>query len=331
MAGRQKKGSSASTSSAPGGQKKNSNSALGDIESTLKSILGEMRDLKQSQAYMSDTNDELIGELKKIASDHKDMKRELSIVSGAQKKMSSDLDELKARVNKLEHEKLAIGVIIRGIDENEEAMEVVRKVANALEVQLDETSDDITASWVRAKNNDSRASFIRATMSNEIRVKQMIKRAKEAKINTGAIGYIGDERPIYVDEILTQHTRSILFEARKLRDYGVKYVWASKGDVLIRKDDGANVQRVDTMQQIDRIKREYIKATTSSKKKEHNLQPERNHCTPLARRAQSYRRGPNPNKNRARDEVSNARNESRRKSYASTRRESEMASDDSTY
>lgn len=157
MAGRQKKDNSASTSNAAGRSKKTNNNALSDIDTTLKSLLEEMRDLKQSQAYISDTNDELVSEIKKIASDHKDMKKELSAVSVKQTKMTSELDDLRARVNKLEHEKMATGVVIRGVEENEEALAVVMKVADALNVQLDEVSDEIAATWVKTKNSESMA------------------------------------------------------------------------------------------------------------------------------------------------------------------------------
>lgn len=63
----------------------------------------------------------------------------------------------------------------------------------------------------------------------------MIKQAKAKKINSGAMGFTGDDRPIFIDEIVTQHTHNLLMEARKLREYGVKYVWSSKGDVLVRE------------------------------------------------------------------------------------------------
>lgn len=59
--------------------------------------------------------------------------------------MSEDLDQIKARLNKLEHEKMIRGIIIKGIDENEDAIGTVAVLADALEVQLNVATDIICA------------------------------------------------------------------------------------------------------------------------------------------------------------------------------------------
>lgn len=97
-------------------------------------------------------------------------------------------------------------------------------------------------------------------MNNEEAKREMITSSKTKKLTSGVMGQQREERPIFIDEITTQHTRNLLMEARKLREYGVKYVWSSKGDVLIRERDGAGVQRIDSLYQIECKKRELLKS-----------------------------------------------------------------------
>lgn len=229
--------------------------ALGALQSMMNEMLTEVREIKASQEYMSDAHDDLLTEVRQISHEHKAMKGELRTVSNRQNNMSKEMDDIKMRLNKLEQEKLAAGVIVRGIDETEDALITLKQLADALEVDIGDNTQCVKAQWVRMKRNDDGAAYIRAEMADPDKRNELIKKAKLRKVSTAMLGYAGDNRPIYVDEITTQHTRSLYAEARKLRECGVKFVWMSNGDVLIREKDGAKVQRIDSVYQIERIKR----------------------------------------------------------------------------
>lgn len=225
------------------------------VESMLKTVLTEIRDVKSSQEFFSAKHDDFLVEFRKLTHDQNAMKGELSSVSSQQKKMTTELDDIKIRLNRLEQERVATGVIIRGIEESEDALATVMQLANALEVELNGAAENIKAQWLRAKNNEDGAAYIRAEIPDAVKRNELIKAAKRNKVSTAALGCEGDDRPIFVDEISTQHARSLYAEARKLRDYGIRYVWMSNGDVLTREKDGAKVQRIDSLNQIERIKR----------------------------------------------------------------------------
>lgn len=215
-----------------------------------------MRDLKQSQEYMSDSNDDFLAELKKVTVEQKNMKNELHSVASRQTKVFSELDDIKRRLNKLEGEKIASGVVVRGMDETDDATASLVQLANALEVHVDAETDIIKAQWIQVRRNDQSTALMQAELANETKKKELIKAAKTKRITTAMLTD-GDSNgnPIYVDEMTTPQTRALFAEARKLRDVGVKYVWVSNGDVLVRENDGAKVQRVDSMHHIERIKR----------------------------------------------------------------------------
>lgn len=251
-----------------GGAIKNTQNNISDdghsdeIQSTLKMLLTEVRDIRQSQRdirhsqeFMSDTQDDMLSEVRQISKEHQAMKGELRSVSVRQNKMSSELDNLKARINKLEQAQLVNGIVVRGIAENGDAVATIVQLAEALEIDFNGDAEIIKAQWMQTKSNGESIAFIKAELTNETMKNEIIKQAKRMRVSTTMLGLEGDERPVFVDEITTQQTRSLYAEARKLRDYGVKYVWVSKGDVLIREKDGAKVQRIDSLHTIEQIKK----------------------------------------------------------------------------
>lgn len=140
-----------------------SSDANSDIASTLKQVLSEMRDLKQSQEYMSDSNDDFLAELKKVTVEQKNMKNELHSVASRQTKVFSELDDIKRRLNKLEGEKIASGVVVRGMDETDDATASLVQLANALEVHVDAETDIIKAQWIQVRRNDQSTALMTVT------------------------------------------------------------------------------------------------------------------------------------------------------------------------
>lgn len=249
--------------------------SLASIESNLKNLLEQMKELKQSQEYISDANDEMLEEMRKITKDQQEMKNQIQQVSFKQKKMTSELDDVKARLNRLEHEKMAAGVTIRGINEQEEALSATQQVAEKLGIDLVAADDILKAQWVKSSKNRDAVSHIRVELKDNAKKNALIKAAKSKKFSTAMYGYEGDARPIYVDEITTQHTRTILVAARRLRAVGVRFVWISNGDVLVREKEESKVVRVESIEHVERMERE-LTAKKGTKRKLHGTRNEPN-------------------------------------------------------
>lgn len=77
-------------------------------------------------------------------------------------------------------------------------------------------------------------------------------------------GYSGDNKPIFVDEQLTQQTYELLAQAKALKKLGVKYVWTSNGDILCRERDESPVTKIDSLAKVKAIEKKLV---LSNKKK----------------------------------------------------------------
>lgn len=228
------------------------------VESTLRELLNEVKGIKRSQEFIADRHDDLLNEMKSITRDQKTMKGQLNNVSAKQSKAAEEIEAIKARLNKLEQDKIAQGIVVKGLEESGEAISMLMQLAHALEIDINQENDIIKVQWIQSRNGERKMSILRAELVNELLKKDIIKAAKMKRLSTAQLGLAGRDTPVFIDEITTQHTRNLFLEARKLREYGVKYVWTSKGDVLIRVKDGSSVQRIESIQQIDQIKRDAV-------------------------------------------------------------------------
>lgn len=83
--------------------------------------------------------------------------------------------------------------------------------------------------------------------------------------------------------------------ARKLREYGVKYVWISSGDVLMREKDGSRVQRIDSTHHVERIMKNltYGEMNHGASPKKRRRSNEEGSEQPAKRSARHEHRAPN--------------------------------------
>lgn len=220
--------------------------SLSSIEKKLDKMFGLMDDLSKSQQYLSNNHDDMMTEIKQINADFQRTKGELKTVQNQYKKMAADIEDLKAKVNNGECDKLKGQVMIRGTPEGEDPRKVISKIAKI--VQVDVKNDIAAAVWVKKA--------IQATFSNEDKKRAFIKAAKSKRISTTMYGSNGDEKPIYIDEALTKHTYNLLSEAKKLKKYGVKFIWTSNGDVLMREKENDKVVKIRSEQHIDEIRKQ---------------------------------------------------------------------------
>nr|CAI5828125.1 unnamed protein product [Callosobruchus analis] len=60
--------------------------------------------------------------------------------------------------------------------------------------------------------------------------------------------------PIYINEDLSRPTRDIFRKARELRTVGFKYVWCKNSQVYVRKMDGGQAIKINSLSEIESLK-----------------------------------------------------------------------------
>jgi hypothetical protein len=134
-------------------------------------------------------------------------------------------------------------VEIHGVpqEENENVMEVVKKLGVALDMPITEEMVD-ACHRLRRKQGDGRAPGIVVKFVRRLdRQKLIEKRKVKRTLNTGHIGY-SDSTPIYINESLTYIRRKLLATAREMRkEKGYRFIWIKEGKIFVRKEENSPV------------------------------------------------------------------------------------------
>lgn len=168
--------------------------------------------------------------------------------------LRNTVSKLETRVEELEQYSRRNAFEVYGIPktENENVINIVMKVGEALGVPIEETQID-ACHRLKAPESGKPPGII-VKMVRRVDTELMLKKKREKKdFSTRHIGMAVDS-PIYVNESLTPGNRRLLGAtraARKAKNY--RYLWVRNGKILLRKDDGHEVVVVKSLNDLDRL------------------------------------------------------------------------------
>lgn len=100
--------------------------------------------------------------------------------------------------------------------------------------------------------------MIIAEFNNTLKKNEFVKAAKKKRITSTMLGQEGEIKPIYVDEQLTRESYQLFSAAKGLKKIGMKHVWISQGDVLVREKDDSMVVKIQSQNQISEIEKKLV-------------------------------------------------------------------------
>lgn len=78
---------------------------------------------------------------------------------------------------------------------------------------------------------------------------------KEKKLNTSHLKVSGPIRPVYISETLTYKAQRLFYLARHFaRENQLSYCWTSRGQVYLRKSDGATLHKINGESDLNKLK-----------------------------------------------------------------------------
>lgn len=159
------------------------------------------------------------------------------------------LEEVQRAQNKC---KLELRNVPRMTDEN------LPQMINLLYKSLDIKQENLQVNEIFRKGARENAPIIieyKEPSSSEAvlqKIKLFNKSNKSGKLNAEHLGFAGNSAPVFVSEVLTVKSRMLFNAARELRKAGTcKFVWTSKGKVIVRKDTGHPALLISCQEQLD--------------------------------------------------------------------------------
>lgn len=243
-------------------------SLLKEVQETLKSNQVETnRRFDNIESIQNETNkrlDELEKSQQFISDEYEEMKNQFSSVPQQIQKLEEALEgkslvikNLTSRMLAMEQYSRKSSIELRNVHhrENENAEEIVMKIASKLEIPLEKSCID-AAHRLPKWNEQSTPSIIVKFISRKTK-EQFMEKRKTVILNSAIIGADTNGK-ILIGESLAPYYKDLLWKAKlRANDAGYQYVWWSDGSVLARKEPKSRIIKIRTYEDIEKIHNNY--------------------------------------------------------------------------
>lgn len=177
----------------------------------------------------------------------------MELICTENERLKNKICILEERLDEMEQYSRSNMVEIHGVptEENEDILNVVKKVGVALDMNIENSMVDICHRL--GKKNDSKGppgivvKFVRRMDKEEMLRRRRVKRT----LSTRHMGLPTDV-PVYINEALSPARRRLYALARQeKRKRGYKYLWLRGGRILMRKEESARVVQVSSQADLD--------------------------------------------------------------------------------
>lgn len=206
-----------------------------------------MNKLEKLSTDINKKFDENSGVLNKILEKQEKLANENKLLREENIRKSKEIASLTTRVNFLEQRNLDTTLSISGIPkrENENLVGVVKSIGEKIGVAI--SSYNIVKLYRRKNKRSGAPGDIILYCNTQMVKEKLIEDVKKKNLLLADIGFKGDKRRFYINQELTLEKKELLYKALSLKEENNwKYVWQSKGQILIRRVDGGEVVRVET-------------------------------------------------------------------------------------
>lgn len=222
------------------------------MQSIREMMNSEIAEIKNQNTQIIQSNNEILKLLQTNATNYKEVTEKMKTLEIDNAVAMKRINELENQLDVIQKKIIKNVIEIRNIPKkaNEDVKKLVKSIYNTLQIQ--ETND----MNIYRKGNNNGPIVIEYHESTE---KDTLLKAfkkynashKDNYLNTEKIGFGGDKSRIYISESLTSLSKKFLAAGRDLVKNGTfKYCWTSRGNVLLRKDEGKPPIVIKSLNQI---------------------------------------------------------------------------------
>uniref|UniRef100_A0A8D8Y1M0 FP protein C-terminal domain-containing protein n=1 Tax=Cacopsylla melanoneura TaxID=428564 RepID=A0A8D8Y1M0_9HEMI len=224
------------------------------IERAMSKVMGsfkkeinmELREFEKSMNFNSGKIDEFLVEMKELREKQAALEKENYELRRQVKSMAiiiEDLDQYSRNRN--------IQIDNVPEEQDEDLKEMVINVGKKLDVEIETKEIDAIHRLPTTRKESIKPIVVQFT-TRQVRENIMSKR--KTKITTRDLKMAGEEKIVYINEHLTRNKKSIMFEARKLKnEKGYKFLWTRNGKIFIRKEERSHVIELRCIDDLEKI------------------------------------------------------------------------------
>lgn len=220
--------------------------------------------LLSSVNAIKDQNSEIKIAMDFISKQYDDMEKKLASMTSERKVFQARIQQLESKIDTMERSQKGTSIEVKNIppikgESKTELLKLVDNISQTLNMQIlnTEIRDIYRINTKNVNNKPIIVDFTSAIAKEKLlsRVKQYNKDNKDCKLNTSHFHISGPQKPIYITENLTAKCRKLYAQAReyaKMNDYS--FCWISSGRVFLRQKEGTTHLRIDTEEDLAKLK-----------------------------------------------------------------------------
>ncbi|XP_047022627.1 uncharacterized protein LOC124632018 [Helicoverpa zea] len=225
-----------------------------DLLKEIKEMMtAEIAIIREQNSKILESNAEIKSQLELNAANYEKNCNRVTIIETKHEVAIERINQLETQIDVLQKQFLKNTIEVRNIphSNNEDVHNIVANIYKTLEIPQ---IKDYATIFRRGRNNGPIVIEYQDSKSKETLLKATRKYNSENKdkpLGTDILGFVGVSSRIYISEPLTPLTKKILAAARELVKNGLfKFCWASRGNVLLRKQEGQAAIVVKSLSQI---------------------------------------------------------------------------------
>lgn len=235
--------------------KKDQDAKYNKLKESMDEIKQQNKDVIKAQRYIEE-------KLESINTSYELLNEKICNVKKEQDSMQLKIHRLEESLEDALRIQNAASVEIRNITEVDRSQlsNIIERVHSSTGTSLDKNS--VRRVTVSKTGKDKHTIIVQyqteeARMQILTAVKNYNKNNITNKISTKTLGLKGEERPVYISEVLTATAKTLHYHARNLqKSHGFKFCWTAHGKIFLRKTDGSPAIQVKSLNQIESLKME---------------------------------------------------------------------------
>ncbi|XKL63983.1 hypothetical protein PGB90_006347 [Kerria lacca] len=187
----------------------------------------------------------------KLSNDFDELKQEQNEIQEVDA-MDKDLHSTNRRLNDLEQHSRKNNIIKNGVPESkdENVYEIIEKIGTALEEPLEK--NDIAIAHRIPSRRETAPIIVR--FNNWKKKTTLIRKSKIVQLTSEKIN-LNPTQPIYIGDHLTNYSRMLLEEAKKLKnEKKVQFAWYKNGRVFVREYENSPAMRIEEVEDVKELR-----------------------------------------------------------------------------
>ncbi|KAI8119868.1 hypothetical protein CVS40_8785 [Lucilia cuprina] len=218
-----------------------------DGNAEFKTILKEMKEMKETIKFMSSQYDDILRGVKKNTQNIKSLQKE--------NKNLKDVKKLKSSIAFLNDIRVKNNCIINGIktEGKSNAVDIVLDIAkkSGAEISEDKIED---AYFIGRKNDKDKSSVVVKFLDHKSKMAFIKEKRKLREME--------EMKNVFVNDFLSKESLEVLKHAKSLKTVGFKYIYTIAGKVFVKQMDGSRQIRVRSMDDVDGLLMKFAAGTS---------------------------------------------------------------------